>query len=105
MRTFFITLGTLVLLLAALVGYAVYANYTAERAAESFCAATALGSDLTLALTRAQTQGARHRGPRIADGKEQHDFEFQGWVFNVGVCRVGVTKGKVVSRAAMLEGD
>jgi len=105
MKKFFITLGFLVLVLAAIVGYAIYANYAAERAAASFCAATEAGSELNLALARAQRQGARHRGPRVADGKEEHDFEFQGWVFNVGVCRVVLAKGKVVARRAMLEGD
>jgi hypothetical protein len=105
MRTLYITLGLLVLLLGAIVGYAAYANHTAERAAEAFCAATPLGGDFASALERGEAQGARHRGPRTADGKEEHDFEFQGWVFNVGVCRVGVARGKVVSRRAMLEGD
>jgi len=105
MRTLYITLGVLVVVLGAIVGYAVYANYAAGRAAESFCAATPVGSDLGDALKRAEASGARHLGPRVSDGKEQHDFEFQGWVFNVGVCRVAVAKGKVLSRAALLEGD
>ena len=105
MKTFSITVGALILLVAAILGYAAYANDAAERAAASFCAGTQMGSDVSLALGRAQAQGIRHRGPRVTDGKEEHDFEFQGWVFNVGVCRVGVANGKVISLLTALEGD
>jgi hypothetical protein len=39
------------------------------------------------------------------EGKEVHDFEFQGWVFNVGVCRVSVANGKVTFLESSLQGD
>jgi len=105
LKAFLLVVGAIVALLAAIVGYAAYANYAAERAAESFCAATALGSSIDAALERAAKHGARHLGPLNNEGKEEHDFNFQGWVFNVGVCRVGVANGKVISIFTALEGD
>ena len=88
-----------------MLGFAVYANYAAEHAAKKFCANIQIGSDIDPVIARAREGGARHRGPRTIEGKEGHDFEFQGWVFNVGVCRAGVANGKVMSLESRLEGD
>ena len=93
------------LLIAAVLGYAAYANDSAEQAARKFCGALQIGSEIDQAVARARAEGARHRGPRNEEGREVHDFEFQGWVFNVGVCRVGVASGKIQSFEAKLEGD
>jgi hypothetical protein len=109
MKTILKIVGAIVLvaalLVAAVLGFAVYANYSAEKAAQNFCATIPIGSDIDHAIARALEQGARHRGPRTIEGEELHDFEFQGWVFNVGVCRAGVANGKVTSLEANLEGD
>jgi hypothetical protein len=94
-----------VLSIAAIVGYAGYANHAAERAAQSFCGKTEVGSEVSAAVSRARNENVRYRGPRTTEGREEHDFEFRGWVFNMGVCRVGVANGKVTSVAALLEGD
>lgn len=100
-----IVLG-LALLIGAVLGYAAYANSSAEQAAKNLCAKLRIGSDVDRAIASARVEGARHRGPLTGeDGKVTHDFEFQGWVFNVGVCRVTVASGKVRSLAASLEGD
>ena len=95
----------LALLIGAVVGYGTYANSSAEEAARKFCATLQFGSDIDRAIARARAEGARHRGPRIEDGAELHDFEFQGWVFNVGVCRVTVAGVKIQSSEVRLEGD
>ena len=105
MKIFLKIAGSVIVLIAAVLAYAGYRNYAAERAAQSFCAATPVGSELKAALDRGEQQRSRHRGPRTIDGKETHDFEFQGWVFNVGVCRVAVENGKVLSVVVQLEGD
>ena len=105
MKTVLLVVAVFVALCAAVLGYAGYANHAAERSARSFCDATAAGSTLEAALARAGERGARHRGPIRNDGREEHNFEFQGWVFNVGVCRALVADGRIVSVAAMLEGD
>ena len=105
MRDFFLIVGSIALLFVAVVGYAGYANYAAESSAKSFCGNTDIGSDVAVAIARAGEQGVRHRGPMVSDGKEEHDFEFQGWVFNAGVCRMSVANGKVISLLAKLEGD
>jgi hypothetical protein len=105
LKTFLLIVAVFVALCAAVLGYAGYANYAAERSARSFCDATAPGSTLDAALARAGQRGARHLGPMKNDGREVHDFQFQGWVFNVGVCRAVVADGRIVSVAAMLEGD
>lgn len=88
-----------------MVGFAGYANYSAEQAAKKFCANMQIGSDIDPVIARAREKGARHAGPRSMEGKEVHDFEFQGWVFNVGVCRAGVANGKITSLESKLEGD
>lgn len=88
-----------------MLGFAVYANNSAEHAARNFCANIQIGSDIDPVIARAREAGARHRGPRTMESKEVHDFEFQGWVFNVGVCRAGVANGKVTSLESKLEGD
>ena len=109
MKTFLKRLGVIVLaialLIAAVLGFAVYANDSAEHAARNFCANIPIGSDIDPVIARAHEEGARHRGPRTMEGKEVHNFEFQGWVFNVGVCRVGVASGKVAFLESKLEGD
>ena len=94
-------------LFAAVVGYGVYANSAAEQAARNLCANLQIGSDIDLALAGGRDARARHRGPyaREGSGAQVHDFEFQGWAFNMGVCRVGVAGGKITSLAASLEGD
>lgn len=94
-----------VLLIGAVVGYAAYANDSAEQAARKLCAALQVGSDIDRAIARARAEGARYRGPRTEEGAELHDFEFQGWVFNVGVCRASVAGGKIQLLEAKLEGD
>lgn len=97
--------AAIVVLIAAVLGYAAYANDSAEQAARKLCAALQLGSEIDRAIARARAEGARYRGPRTEEGAEFHDFEFQGWVFNVGVCRVTVSGGKIRSSEARLEGD
>ena len=94
-----------VLCIAAVLGVAAYASYSAEKAARKFCADVTIGTKIDTVIARAREKGARHRGPRTMEGREVHDFEFQGWVFNVGVCRAGVAGGKVTSLESMLEGD
>ncbi len=105
MKTVLLVIAVFLGLCAAVLGYAGYANYAAERSAQSFCDATAAGSTLAAALSRAGERGARHRGPITNDGREEHNFEFPGWVFNVGVCRAVVADGRIVSVAALMEGD
>jgi hypothetical protein len=97
----------IVLLMAAVLAYAAYANSAAEEAARNLCARLQIGSEIDRAIARARDERARHRGPYTleATGAEVHDFQFQGWVFNVGVCRAGVAGGKITSLAASLEGD
>jgi hypothetical protein len=96
----------LALLIGAVVGYGTYANFSAEEAAKNLCAKLQIGSDVDRAMASARAQGARHRGPLTGeDGRVTHDFEFQGWVFNVGVCRATVAGGKIQSFEAKLEGD
>ena len=94
-----------VLLIGAVLGFAIYANESAERQAKTFCAAVPVGAAVDPVVVRAKAESVRHRGPREVDGKMFHDFEFQGWVFNAGVCRVHVSAGKVTSVKARLEGD
>jgi len=105
MKIFLAITAALVLSIVAVLAYAGYANHAAERAAQSFCTDTPVGSDPKLALARAQGQGVRYRGKRVIDGREEHDFQFQGWVFNAGVCTIAVENGKVLSAAAQMEGD
>ena len=96
----------LALLIGAVVGYGTYANSSAEEAARNLCANLQIGSDVDRAIATAQAQGARHRGPLTGeDGRVTHDFVFQGWVFNAGVCRVIVVGGKIKLLEARLEGD
>ena len=104
-KTLLKVVGLLVLLIAGVVGYAAYANDSAEQAAKRLCAALQVGSEIDRAIARARAEGARYRGPRTEAGTEFHDFEFQGWVFNVGVCRVTVSGGKIRSSEVKLEGD
>jgi hypothetical protein len=104
-KTLLKVFGAIVLLIAGVLGYAAYANDSAEHAARKFCAALQVGSDIDRAIARARAEGARYRGPRTEEAREFHDFEFQGWVFNVGVCRVTVAGGKIRSFEARLEGD
>jgi len=108
-RKFFTVLGAIALFIAVLIGsvlgFAGYANYAAERAAKAFCGKTPLGSDVNLAVLRAPQEGVRYRGRLGRNGKEEHRFEVQGWVFNAGVCRVEVANGKVTSVHAQMEGD
>ena len=99
-----IVLGA-VLLIAAVLGYAVYANLQAEQAAAKLCARLQVGQEVDRAIAAARDAGARHRGP-LPDGSAViHDFEFQGWVFNVGVCRAVVASGKISTLEVKLEGD
>jgi hypothetical protein len=97
----------IVAMFGAVLGYAAYANYAAEKTARTLCANLQVGSDIDRAIARARDEGARHRGPYTLErtGAEVHDFQFQGWVFNVGVCRAGVANGKITLLAASLEGD
>ena len=96
----------LALLIGAAVVYGTYANSSAEEAARNLCANLQIGSDVDRAIAGAQAQGARHRGPLTGDdGRVTHDFVFQGWVFNAGVCRVTVSGGKIRSFEVKLEGD
>ena len=94
-----------VLAIAAVLGVAAYAGYSAEQAARRFCADITIGSGTDSAIASAREKGVRHRGPRAIEAREVHDFEFQGWVFNVAVCRAHVASGKVTARESILEGD
>ena len=104
MKVFLIALGGIVALVAAVIAYGGYANYAAERDARGFCAAIPVGSEVQAAVARAADQRIRHR-EGVTDGKGAHEFVFQGWVFNAGVCRVAVANGKVLSVVALMEGD
>ena len=108
-KTLLKVLGAIVLAaalaIAAVLGVAAYAGYSAEQAARKFCADVTIGSEVDSVIARAREEGARHRGPRTMDGREVHDFEFQGWVFNIAVCRADVASGKVTALESILEGD
>lgn len=95
----------IVVLIGSVLGFAGYANYASERAASAFCGNTPIGSDVKLAISRAAQQGIRYRGPLVTNAKEEHRFEIQGWVFNVGLCRVEVANGKVTSLHVEMDGD
>lgn len=87
---------------AGLLGFAHYANDSAETAARTFCQDISEGSGVEAAVARAEGGGVRHRVPE--DGRV-HEFLFQGGVFNAGVCRAEVANRKVISRRVQLEGD
>jgi len=90
------------LALGALVGFAFYTNHAAEQAARAFCGSIRMGSDIGLAVLRAEREGVRHR---VLNDQAAYDFVFQGWVFNAGVCRATVANGKVVALHSQSEGD
>ena len=100
------TLGIVVLVpvlaIGALIGFAAYANHAAEQAAKNFCAGIQIGSDIHLAVLRAEQENIRYS---ILNDNAGYDFTFQAWVFNAGVCHAIVTNGKVVSLHSELEGD
>lgn len=80
---------------AAYYGYWTYQYNSAESAANAFCASATIGSEVSTAITQAETAGIRHGVRTSAD--PAHVFEFRGPIFNSFACELSVSAGKVTS--------
>src|SRR5690348_869628 len=84
----------LALMLAAYVGWGVYANRRAEREAAAFCNAVKPGQDIAIVLERARGDGAPARSAHDGDA---YRFWWYGMIFNARECVVTTAAGRVVS--------
>jgi hypothetical protein len=74
--------------------YSVYANKQADNGAIAFCKQVQQGSDIGLAIARAEKEQVRHR--TLDDGR-LHQFIFYGAIFYGNACELGVANGKVTT--------
>lgn len=84
------------------VGFILYANWSAEQAAKSFCARAEVGSDIALATSR--FQGGSERSAVLHQERQGvHDFIFRGFMFDKAYCSIAVAPdGKIKSRRAYM---
>jgi hypothetical protein len=84
----------------ALVAVIFVPNWVAERRARAFCDQIPFGSDISVAVSRANDK-------KILWGSNRfYTFYFPGLIFDKAVCNVSVTEdGKVKSKGALLEID
>jgi hypothetical protein len=91
---------TLILALAAIISLRFALSLGAKNAAQSFCGGVGVGSDISLALERANARGISYRKG------EWYTFYFPGAFFDTAVCDVGVDdKGLVTTTHADLFRD
>jgi hypothetical protein len=84
----------------AIVGWIYYLNWSAEKKASAFCADIIVGSDIALAVQKANRLGV-HYG-----SYKGYTFYFPGMIFDKAICAVSVDQGgKVVSKASEMEHD
>ena len=90
----------IVVALAALLTSVWYVNWAAERNARQFCAAIEIGSDISLAIARAEDK-------KIFYGDAQgYTFYFWGMVFDKAVCEVSIDSNrKVTAKHSEMEYD
>jgi hypothetical protein len=97
-RVLFIVAAVIVIPPTYLVGSVAYTNWSAERKARAFCAATQPGSDIHAAIARADEMKVYHSGD-VASGSQS--FMFPGYFVDTAYCDVTVDgQGRVVSTHA-----
>jgi hypothetical protein len=91
-----------VVLVAAAVGWGLYANRVADRAANAFCQATRAGESLADLKQRARADTAMKTS--FNEGDVYH-FYYQGGVFYAGECEVTVAAGRVATSRIVTHDD
>src|SRR5205085_10213042 len=91
-----------VVVVAAAVGWGLYANSVADRAANAFCQATRPGQALADLKQRAHADTAMKRS--FNEGDVYH-FHYQGGVFYAGECEVTVAAGRVATARTVTHDD
>lgn len=91
----------LAIVVGCFLGYYLYWQHqyeSAEADARQFCASTAEGSDISEAITRAESlKGIRHG---FTEPDQRYTVYFRGPIFNMFTCELTVAAGKVTSRRA-----
>jgi hypothetical protein len=91
-----------VVLVAALVGWGLYANSVADRGAQAFCKATRSGEELAQLTERAH---ADHSMRKFYNDGDVYHFYWQGGIFYAGECEVSTAAGRVVSARQVTHDD
>jgi hypothetical protein len=91
-----------VLVVAAFVGWGLYANSVADRGAAAFCKATRNGEDLAHLKERAQ---ADHSMRKFYNEGDVYHFYWQGGIFYAGECEVTTASGRVASSRQVTHDD
>lgn len=87
------------------IAYGVYWFYQdrrAESAANQFCNAVVIGTDVSSAIAQGQAAGARRMS---GENSNPQLFFFQGPIFNGFNCELTLVDGKVASRKVAHYGD
>ena len=83
------------LVFGGIVGFSLYKNLIAEKKAQEFCDEIVLGSDISLAFTKAEQIKIRHR---FYPEESQHSFAFPGFGIGMALCNVSVDNGEIVHK-------
>ena len=98
-------LKSFVILAGLFIAYGVYWYYQdrqAESAANQFCNAVVIGSNVSSAIAQGQAAGARYASSLNSNPQL---FFFQGPIFNGYNCELTLVDGKVASRKVAHFGD
>lgn len=91
-----------VVLVAAAIGWGLYANSVADREANAFCKATQPGESLAGLKQRAQADTTMKHS--FNEGEVYH-FYYQGGVFYAGECEVTTAAGHVTTSRVVSHDD
>ena len=108
-----VILAAIVCLPGVLVGGVSYANWAAERHANTFCDSIEVGAEISPIVARFEAASGRYDSKKT--GKENpfhygdangHDFRFAGFMFDKAYCSVALDKsGKVIRKTAYMQYD
>jgi len=98
--------GLLVLSMVAVVGlyigWGLYANERAEKAANALCAGIRIGDPVDAVIAKAQ---AADPAPRVQSGSEETYFIYQGMIFSARECHVSTVRGRITAKRVILHDD
>jgi len=97
-----ILLLSLLVVLGLYIGWSLYADDRAEKAATALCAGIHGGDRIEAVVAKAK---ATVPTPRVASGTDEHHFIFQGAVFHARECQVSTARGRVTAAHVVVFDD